>query len=72
MELKGLRLIRTRALLTQVELAGKVGMSEPAINRLERGLTKARISTVRRLILALNTSLEALLGESDQETARAA
>ncbi len=44
-----LRLARTRAGLTQRELARRAGTSQPAIARLERGQTSPTLATVARL-----------------------
>lgn len=49
-----LRDLRSRALLTQEELADKAEMSDRAIGKIEAGHTKApRISTIRKLAAAL-------------------
>lgn len=48
-----LRPVRLRRLLTQRELAERVGLTAPALSRLENGHTKARISTLRKLATAL-------------------
>ncbi len=61
MELPGLRATRLRRLMTQDDLADATGMTKASISRLETGATKARVSTVRRLIAALSV-------ESDQLT----
>jgi predicted transcriptional regulator len=47
--------------MTQDDLADATGMTKASISRLETGATKARVSTVRRLIAALSV-------ESDQLT----
>jgi transcriptional regulator with XRE-family HTH domain len=53
MQVPRLRELRERAFLTQAELAEKSGVAETTINRLENGRHGARISTIRKLALAL-------------------
>jgi transcriptional regulator with XRE-family HTH domain len=55
MEINGdaLRDARERAFLTQQELADKAGMTASTVNRLENELQLARISSVRKLAMAL-------------------
>jgi len=62
MELSQLRTIRQRRLLTQDELAHLAGLTTASISRIETGVTKARISTVRRLATALNVEADELFG----------
>jgi len=62
MELSGLRQARERRLLTQAELAGRASMTAATISRIETGMTKARISTVRRLAEALDVDPAELTG----------
>lgn len=64
MELSGLRQARERRLLTQVELAGRASMTAATISRIETGMTKARISTVRRLAEALDVDPAELTGSA--------
>lgn len=61
MELPNLRSLRLRRLLTQDELASATGLTKASISRLENGVTKARISTVRRLLHALDVDLDDLI-----------
>lgn len=61
MELPGLRAVRLSRLLTQDELAVKVEMTKATISRLEAGLTRGRISTVRKLAKALEVEPGALM-----------
>ncbi len=60
MELRNLRAIRHQRLLTQDELADAAGLTKASISRLETGATKARISTVRRLMGVLQADLDEL------------
>ena len=60
MEVPNLRAVRLRRLLTQDDLAAKTGMTKASISRLETGATKARISTVRKLLAALDVGLDDL------------
>ncbi|MDP9358887.1 MAG: helix-turn-helix domain-containing protein [Chloroflexota bacterium] len=56
-----LREWRERRLLTQRELAEKVGMSVGQINRIERGVHRPRLSTVRKLTEALSVSADEII-----------
>ena len=49
---------RTRANLTQAELAEKMGTSQSTIARLESGAAKPSLSTLRRLAQATGTRLK--------------
>ncbi len=64
MKLSGLREARERRLLTQVELAGRVGMTPATISRIETGTTEARISTVRKIAEALEVDVAELTGST--------
>lgn len=48
-----LRQVRERLLVTQAELAQRSGLTEATISRIENGVHQPRISTVRRLAVAL-------------------
>ena len=50
-------LLRTRAGLSQEELAGRVGTSKSAIARLESGRHQPTVETLRRVAEALGTTL---------------
>lgn len=69
-----LREIRLRKLMTQQELADKIGSTRANINRLENTDQAPRISTVRKLAEALGVDVDELViwGEGDQETGKAA
>ncbi len=56
-----LREWRERRLLTQRELAEKVGMSVRQINRIERGIHEPRFSTIRKLAEALEVEPDELV-----------
>ena len=69
-----LREWRERRLLTQRELAERVGMSTGQINRIERGIHEPRFSTIRKLAEALEVTTDELvewegsdLGRGDEE-----
>ena len=51
------RAARRRAGLSQVELAERTGMTQPAIARLERGLVSPTVMTLDRVARALGTEL---------------
>lgn len=53
MQVPKLKEWRQRRLLTQRELAEAAELTAATVNRLERGVHTARISTVRRLATAL-------------------
>ena len=56
---------RERRLLTQRELAAKVGMTVGTINRIERGANRPRLSTLRRIAEALNVEADQLVAWDD-------
>ncbi len=61
-----LRQWRERRLLSQRELAEKVGMSTGQINRIENGIHQPRFSTIRKLAVALSVSPEELVAWEEQ------
>lgn len=71
-----LREVRERLLVTQADLAERTGIAEATISRLENGMQRPRISTVRKLATALDVAPEELIvwGEdaSGEETGKAA
>ena len=56
-----LREARLRRMLTQQELAERAGTTEATVNRLENGLQRPRISTVRKLASVLGVAPEELI-----------
>ena len=58
-----LKEVRTRRLLTQVQLAEKSGVNQVTIARIERNRVDPRFSTMRRLAKALDVDPTELLGE---------
>ncbi len=61
-----LREWRERRLLTQKELAEKIGVTVGTINRIERGVHRPRLGTVRKLAEALGVEPRELMkGEDD-------
>jgi transcriptional regulator with XRE-family HTH domain len=52
---------RQRRLLTQAELAERVGMTVGTINRIERGVHEPRFSTIRKLAAALDMAPDDLI-----------
>ena len=58
-----LKVVRTRRLLTQVQLAEKSGVNQVTIARIERNQVDPRFSTMRRLAKALDVDPTELLGE---------
>ncbi len=67
-----LREARLRRMLTQDELATAAGTTEATVNRLENGLQRPRISTVRKLASVLGVEPEDLIDwepeDEDEET----
>lgn len=66
-----LRELRRQRLLSQAELARLSGVGEVTINRIERGHVEPRLSTLRRLAIALQVSPEELLAEGGEGKAAA-
>lgn len=54
-----LRDARTRAGLTQRELARRTGVAQPTIARIEAGVADPRVGTLERLLAACGRSLQA-------------
>ena len=65
MHLPNLRQVRMRKLLTQRELAAKAGVTQATVALLEGGRTRARVSTVRKLVAALGIDPHELIGDGD-------
>jgi transcriptional regulator with XRE-family HTH domain len=63
---------RQRRLLTQAELAERVGMTVGTINRIERAVHEPRFSTIRKLAVALGVTPEDMIVDepSDQLDSR--
>jgi transcriptional regulator with XRE-family HTH domain len=57
-----LKEVRTRRLLTQVQLADKSGVNQVTIARIERNKVDPRFSTIRRLAEALDVDPTKLVG----------
>ena len=53
-----LREARSRARMTQTEVARKSGTSQPNVNRTERGVSEPELSTLRRMLRACGFELE--------------
>jgi transcriptional regulator with XRE-family HTH domain len=64
-----LRRARQKQFLTQTELAEKAELTLSTLSRLENGLQQARISTVRRLALALGIHPSELLQDDGGKVA---
>ncbi len=56
-----LRLIREKQALSREDLAEKTGVNESTIYRAERGRTRLRPSTIRKLAQALGVAPDALI-----------
>ncbi len=64
-----LREVRERKFITQEELSARTGMSVSNISRVENGLQRPRITTVRKLAAALGIDPEELVEwEAEAET----
>ncbi len=63
---KNLKELRTRAALTQAELAEKAGLTTAAVARIERDEAEPRMTTIRKLAGALDVKpVELVKGEDD-------
>lgn len=60
-----LRVLRTRAHLTQAALADKLGMDYQAVSRLERGGSVPNWSTVKRVALAVGVTPDDFLSAEE-------
>lgn len=71
-----LRQVRERLFVTQAELAARTGIAEATLSRIENGLQRPRISTVRKIAEALGVRPEELVdweaGASDDAEGKAA
>ncbi len=56
-----LRAVRERMFVTQAELAQRTGIAEATLSRLENGVQRPRISTVRKIADALGVAPEDLV-----------
>jgi transcriptional regulator with XRE-family HTH domain len=63
-----LREVRERLLVTQDELAERTGISRATLSRLENGLQRPRISTVRKLAAALGVDASELIDWTAEES----
>lgn len=63
-----LRKARIRRFLSQQNLADKAGTTEATVNRLENGLQRARLRTIRKLAVALDIEPEELVMGEDAAT----
>jgi transcriptional regulator with XRE-family HTH domain len=61
-----IRTLRTRAGLTQDELAARADLTAPYLSRVEGGWRDIRWSTLKRLLVALDTDLAQLAETIDQ------
>jgi transcriptional regulator with XRE-family HTH domain len=52
-----LRSLRERALLTQADVQQMTGLSRRSVIKLERGITRPRFSTLRRLLTLYQTCI---------------
>lgn len=55
-----LRSVRESRLLTATELARQIGVTKATLSRLENGVTRARLPTIRSLATALDVPPAAL------------
>ena len=60
---------RKKARLTQVEIAEKLGISQPAYASWERGAKKPTQENLVKLAQVLNVTIDYLVGNSDDEIA---
>lgn len=62
-----LRLLRSKALMTQVQLAEKAGVHRRTVQDIERGDVQPRLTTWVRLATALAVPLGELTGSTEHE-----
>ena len=62
---KNLKELRTRAALTQAELAEKAGLTTAAVARIERDEAEPRMTTIRKLADALDVKPAKLVTGDD-------
>jgi transcriptional regulator with XRE-family HTH domain len=62
-----LRALRSRAQLTQGELAKRVGIGTPYVSQLENGHRGARWHTIQRILRTLNAGLAELAHEVERQ-----
>lgn len=60
-----LKNLRKQALLTQVDIAEKLGISQPAYASWERGIKKPTQENLVKIAQILNVSVDYLVGNSD-------
>ena len=63
------REVRERLFVTQAELAERTGIAEATLSRIENGLQRPRISTVRKIAEALGVRPEELVEWGGEEAA---
>jgi XRE family transcriptional regulator, regulator of sulfur utilization len=56
-----IKLIRRKALLTQVQLAGLIGCAQTYVGQIERGQRGLTVETLEKLATALEVPIERLL-----------
>ena len=61
-----LKNLRKQAHLTQVDVASKLGISQPAYASWERGIKKPTQENLVKIAQALNVSIDYLVGNSDE------
>jgi transcriptional regulator with XRE-family HTH domain len=67
-----LRQVRERLFVTQAELAARTGIAEATLSRIENGLQRPRISTVRKIAEALGVRPDELIDwEAEPESGEA-
>jgi transcriptional regulator with XRE-family HTH domain len=66
-----LRTLRELRELSQVQLAARIGTSQPAVARLEAGFTDPRLSTLERYAAATDADLKISVGADESATADA-
>ncbi|MBM4164584.1 MAG: helix-turn-helix domain-containing protein [Lentisphaerae bacterium] len=66
-----IRNIRCQRRMTQLDLAGRIGMSAPAFNNIERGRSVPSTPVLCRIASALDVSVDAVLGRAGSEARRA-
>lgn len=63
---RNIEMLRLKRLMTQEELAKRIGVTQGTISQYEKGLIIPKIDTAVRLAAALGTTCEALMGSTEK------
>lgn len=63
---RNIEMLRLKRLMTQEELAKRIGVTQGTISQYEKGIIIPKIDTAVRLAAALGTTCEELMGSSEK------